>query len=396
MDSTCSRIFEDLTKKEAWMLNRLAITSFSLLLALSAYACGDDDSGDGGTTPDSGGGGTADAGGGGDTPDAAAGDTLDLTDSEGGQILFEYINVDSDLQAAFGLPAGATTIMRNMAYFVSSQTPELNALPVNLAPEDDGCANLYETKGWPLGPPNGINGEPRTEVDVGNLVFTGKNTAGDDVENVVEKATAETHTAPYPFPLDSWGRTHDVYYEFIPPNADQFQAADSLYTITMTGSADYPETTYENIAYMPGAVQFTTPDLEDDDIGLNTTDTVTVEWEAPVQPNQNVPDASKLVGGALLTAVVLGDTTGAPVMFCVVPAAQGSFDITGRTVQRFRDSVSASGGDPDHAILLRNNIAHTLGWFNNGDGTKPYDPNDQRRVDILSVWCGAQVVNVGP
>ena len=63
------------------------------------------------------------------TPDACvghactAGDGPSVMDAEGGNIIFEHITFDTQLQAAFHLPAGEATATRVMAYFMSEQSP---------------------------------------------------------------------------------------------------------------------------------------------------------------------------------------------------------------------------------------------------------------------------------
>jgi len=355
------------------MLNRLAITSFSLLLGLSAFACGDDDSTDDGSgTPDGGGGGGADAGDGAGA-DASVDRPPALTDREGGQVLFEYINLDDDLIAAFGLPEGVTTVNRNMAHFIRSQSPEANALPAL-----DDCVNLYETHGWPLGYLEG-DGQERTYADVGDVSISGKDADGADITIDITEGTN---------PLDNWSRSHDQFYEAIPAPANILP--DSSFSLSMSGSDEYPETTYEDVAYMPGHFEGLVPGLNEDDIGLNTTDDTTVQWEVVDHPN-------KPEGLELLTVVVLGEPlTGAPVMFCPTLASNGEFTITAEHVQSYRDSVEArtgKKGTAEQAILLRNHIAHTLGWFDNGEGEAEFSPEDPRRIDVLSVYCYAQIVN---
>jgi hypothetical protein len=377
------------------MLNRLATTSLSLLLAFSSYACGDDDESDDGTTVDAGddddGGdddGEPDAG---DGADASVDDVPAITDPEGGQILFEYITFDSQLSEV--LAGGAPTALRVMAYFMDSQTPESNPLPT---PEIliDGCVNLYETGGWPLGAREGVEGQKRAEVDVGDLTISGQNTAGKDVDIAIPLGSPKTVPT---FPNDDFARTHDVFYQLKAPNADEFVQPDSRFNVTLSGGKGSQESVYEDATYMAGLFEPGEPGLEDDEFGLGTKGDVTVTWNAPEEPNQNQLDKSQLIGGGLLTAVVLGDLgTGAPVMFCPVPAAQGEFTITADVVASFRESIGAKKGEPVQAYMLRNNIAHTLLRLNNGEGDTPFDTANKRRIDVVSVQCLAQQITVGP
>src|SRR6185503_15870529 len=112
-----------LTKRLAFFLG------ISLFVAAVA-ACGDDDKGGGddGTGPDA-------------CVGHLCGSPVSINDPEGGNILFEYIYFDTQLQALLGVPA---TAQRVMAYFMNAQTPNANPLPTPGA-----CVNLVTTKGWP-------------------------------------------------------------------------------------------------------------------------------------------------------------------------------------------------------------------------------------------------------
>jgi len=363
------------------MLNRLAIASFSAVLALSTYACGDDDDDDTGETPDA----AADDGSGdpdaGSDVDAAVGPRDPaITDFEGGQLLVEYITLDEDLRAAYSLPEGVNSVARFMGYFVGDQTPQSNPLPAVSA--DETCVNLYDTDGWPLGP---YDGQDRAELDVGEVTVTGLNSAGDEVSTVVTRTEDSA---------DNWQRGHDLFYQNIPPDAANYLAPDTTYTVEMSGSADYPAATYEDVIYIAGEYELgISPALNDEDIGLSTTADTLITWTQPKTPNQNQPD--NLFGG-LLTVIVLGDAnTGAPVMLCPVPASNEEFLITAEQVASFRASVEARNGkgSAERAILLRNNFSHIMGWVNNGTDGAPYDPANARRIDFLGVQCAAQLVN---
>src|SRR5689334_16687536 len=94
-----------------------------------------------------------------------------IIDPEGGNIFLEHLTLDSELQQLQGLPAGVTSISRLMAYFMNSQTPELNPLP-----EVGICNNLVARQAWPL-----YVGTPHEDLDIGALTISGKNAAGVDM-----------------------------------------------------------------------------------------------------------------------------------------------------------------------------------------------------------------------
>jgi hypothetical protein len=360
------------------MLNRLATASLASLLALSAYACGDDDGDDSSLTPDSGpgtpdsGGSEADAGGGACDPSVSEDCNVTVLDAEGGYLLFEYINLDDQLAAAFGSP----TVTRQMAHFVSQLDPNANPLPLG-----GKCVNLIDNAGWPLG----SDKQPATYVDVGELRVIGQDVNKKDVEMVIPRGAPG---APASYPADNWTRIHDVFYERIVPD---LVLPDSLFTVEMGGAgSDVAAASWANVAYMPGHFEIMEPGLNDDYTLSATKDNI-IRWEVVEHPN--VPDPSVLVGGALVTGVALGMSTGMPILFCVGPASAGERNITAADVQDFRETVEELGGDPNLAIMLRNYIAHTIAWLPNGEGGAEYDTANPRRVDFINVYCHAQLVN---
>jgi hypothetical protein len=344
--------------------------SFALVLGLSAYACGDDD--DDGGTPDAGGGdGVIDAAQGG--PDASGIANPTVEDNDGGWILFEYIHYSDGFADFRKLPQGMT-VNRNMAHFYSSKNPQRDEFP---APPLNECRNLYETNGWPLG--REAERQDATYVDVGDLTITGKNEADEDVTIDIPKGDPKVP--------DDWSQPQDIYYQSFNVPAGSVIKPDSEFTINMSGSADYPETTYENLAYMPAELELTDPVLNDDTFQLSTENATTrITWNYTPAPNQ--PDSVPV----LLTAVVLGDTNGRPVMFCVTTADQGYYDFKGEDIAAFRSAVGAEDGVPAPGYMLRNSIAHTIAWFNNGDGDLPYDPANKRRIDAINVDCYVQLI----
>jgi len=291
-----------------------------------------------------------------------------ITDPEGGNVILERMVLDSELQAAFKLPAGVTTVTRVVAYFMSAQTPEANPLPTPGA-----CNNLTVTKGWP-----GYVGSPHTDVDVGTLTLKGKNAAGADVSFALEKK---------PMGLDPFGRLHDVYYQLIQPEVATLLKPDSFYSVTFGGVAGgMPETTFQDAIYLSSdypAIQ--NPGLEDNGPLRAGTD-FTVSWTPPTPVN--LPAAANLVGGGLQGLTWLVDVSGAPTHVCVAPATAGGFTIPGATIAEFRAVATARGQTPDKMILLRNAVAHQLVRLPTTDAT------NLRRIDMLSLACSAQLMDV--
>ncbi len=340
-------------------MRRSVLSSALTAILLSAGACGDDAKNN--TAPDA-------------APDAPANEVA-FSDPEGGSLIFEYITFSTQLATLKGLPSGVTTVDRTMAYFMNAMTPELMPLP-----KLNECSNLYVTKGWPGG-----LGTATQHLDVGTITIVGKNAAGQDVMNVVPRAAAANTST---FPADDIARRHGAtnpFYQAIAAPAANFIKPGSSYDVKLGGSAQFAATTYERMLYMPLHFDVLSPGLNDA-VTIKAGQDFTVTWEVV-----NNPDAPPGTFGELIIAVVLVDpSNGAPVIFCPAPASLGTFTIPGAMISSYRTAVTANGGDPNAAVLLRNNILHSLAELRNEDAA------NKRRVDFLSFYCYAQIVSVNP
>ncbi|MEO7733669.1 MAG: hypothetical protein ABIY55_22080 [Kofleriaceae bacterium] len=294
--------------------------------------------------------------------------TVAVTDPEGGNLVLEHMTLDTDLQAFFHLPAGITTQTRIMAYFMSAMTPDKNPLPT-----PGVCTNLATTKGWPA-----YVGSPHTDIDVGTLTITGKNAAGTDVSIVVPRGTTAT---------DQLNRPHDIFYQFLAPDADALLKSDSFYTVKFGGVAGgMPATTFNDAIYLsadyPGVMN---PGIEDNGPLIAGTD-FPVSWTPPTPVNK--PPAGNLVGGDVLGVTWLIDLAGAPTHVCIVPASVGHFTIPGAAISEYKTIAAARGLPIDKVIMLRNAIAHQLVRLPTTDSA------NQRRVDMVTLACWAQIMTV--
>jgi hypothetical protein len=320
-------------------------TSSIILFALASAACGNSD------VPLTDGGNCV----GHDCGDIA------LTDPEGGNVIFEYIYFDTELQAAFGLPAGVTTVNRVMAYFMNDQTPQANPLPT-----PGQCNNLVTTKGWPE-----YVGTPHTDLDVGTLTITGKNTAGADVTISVDKQ---------PTGNDAIGRPHSVFYQVIKPNAADWLKFDSPYAVKFGGSAAVPATTFEGGLFLAAKYDVSSPSLEDNGPLIANTD-FTVHWTPST--SANLPAGDDVNG---LTWLV--DVTGAPTHVCPAAMSAGQMTIPGKTIAEYQAIAKARGLPFNKMILLRNGVVHQLRRLPNNSAT------NKRRIDMLTLVCWAQLMDV--
>ncbi|HWU86839.1 MAG TPA: hypothetical protein VN253_06175 [Kofleriaceae bacterium] len=317
-----------------------------MTLLAAASACGDDSSSTG--------------------PDACAGhlqcgDGPKITDPEGGNILFEYIWFDTELQAAFQLPAGVTSVNRVIGYFMNSHTPNANPLPTAGA-----CNNLETTRGWPL-----YVGNPHEDLDVGTFTITGKNMAGTDVSIDVPKK---------PMGLDNIGRPHNTFYEIIQPDASKFIKPDSAYTVKFGGNGSIPATTFDNNIFLAQDFAVNMPMIEGNGPLVAGTD-FNVKWTPAT--SANLPAGDEVLGVTWLV-----DTNGKPTHICPAAHTAGQFTIPGAAITEYKAVATARGTNPNKVILLRNAIVHKLARLPNGDKA------NARRIDMLSVMCYAQLMNV--
>jgi hypothetical protein len=253
-----------------------------------------------------------------------------------------------------------------MAYFMDSQTPQANPLPAA-----GQCNNLVTTKGWPE-----TVGSPHTDLDVGTLTISGKNTAGADVTIPVPKGT---------MPTDQIGRAHDIYYQSVVPDAPMNLKPNSSYSVKFTGSGTVPATTLPDALFLAENFTVKNPDLESNGPLIAGTD-FPVEWNPATSTNQ--PPAGQLVGGGVLGITWLVDTNGAPTHLCPVAHSDGHFTIPGQAITEYKAAAVARGTDPAHVILLRNAVVHQLVKLPNGEANNP------RRVDMLTLLCWAQLMDV--
>ncbi|HVZ24041.1 MAG TPA: hypothetical protein VG871_23365 [Vicinamibacterales bacterium] len=294
-------------------------------------------------------------------------DIAAITDPEGGNIIFEYIYLDSNLQKAFGLPAGVTTVQRTMAYFSNGMTPEDNALP-----EPGQCNNLDATKGWPL-----FIGSGEQDLDVGTLTIAGANKAGSDVTITVPQMMNAK---------DQIGRMHNTFYQVVNPVADNFLKPDSAYTVSFGGAGSVKATDFTDGLYLPGDFQVSDPPFENAPALVGGTD-YTVHWTPGTSTLPTGPDYASH-GGGVIGLTWLADVTGSPTHMCPANHSDGMFTITGSTINEYKQVAQARGTDPTHALLLRQAVVHILNRLPNGDS------KNKRRVDMLAIVCWVQLVAV--
>ena len=296
------------------------------------------------------------------------GSDIKLTDADGGNILLEYIYLDTELQAIFqgaGLPAGTTTITRAIAYFLNNQSPSNNPLPM-----PGVCNSFDDTKGWPM-----FAGTTHEDLDVGTVKITGKNTAGQDVViNVPKQAKG----------LDNIGRPHDIFYQTILPKAEENLQPNSSYTLEIGGNGVIAQASLKDQFFMAQTFQVSSPGFEENG-PLKATADFPVHWTAA--ESTNAPMGTDVLGVTWLV-----DSKGSPTHMCPTAVTDGQFTIPAATIAEYRRVATARGTNPDKVILLRNAIVHRVARLPNGSSLSG-DSANKRRVDTLTVNCWAQLMD---
>ena len=295
-------------------------------------------------------------------PDATHTMTIDATmvqpppQIDGGQVLVEYVTLDSDLQAAFGLPGGATTVARAIAFFLDAQTP--SQVPF---PPAGACTNLAVTHGWPL------IGSPRTELDLGMVALRGPNAAGTIATTLLPKLPAGT---------DALGRAQDVYYQLVQPNASDVLSPGASYTVNVFGSAMFPDTTFDSGIVLPAQFSVYSPALDDNGplvAGTNTT----VYW-MPQTPTQVNPTG----------LIWLEDVNGVPTHVCEVDYNAGLYTISGSMLTEYQQIAQARGLATNKLILRRDALVPNIVLLPNGE------PNNPRALQLLAITSFEQLVDL--
>jgi hypothetical protein len=322
------------------MLNKRLI---ALLCLLPLAACGDD----------------------GDTQCVGhlCGEPAKITDPDGGNILFEYIYLDTELQTVFQT-GGQPHIARVIGYFTTQQDPANSPLPM-----PGVCNNL--TMGWPM-----YQGTSQTMADVGKFTLSGKNRAGGDVSIDVPKLMP---LAGQTSVRDSIGRPHPFAYQFLMPNADMYIQPDSFYDVTFSGSDTIAPTTFDDALFMAKDFTVTMPQVEGNG-PMRATQPFPVSWTPAT--SANLP-----AGQSVLGVTWLVDSNGSPTHMCPVEHGAGTFTIPAATIAEYRQIATSRGANPDKVILLRNAIVHRL------QPLPTTDTSNLRRIDMLTVMCWAQLMD---
>ncbi len=244
---------------------------------------------------------------------------------------------------------------------MNNATPEANPLPT-----PGQCNNLVSTKGWPA-----YIGSPHTDLDVGTLTITGKNAAGADVTNTIDKQPAGT---------DAFGRAHDIFYQKINPIADNFLKPDSAYTVKFGGSSTVAATTFDAGLYLAAKFDISSPGLDENGPLVAGTD-FTVHWTPTTTPGLPTGDDEQV---ATWLVMLNGQAT----HMCPTALNAGQMTIPGSAITEYKAIAQAAGMPTNKAILLRNGVVHQLRRLPNNSTT------NKRRIDMLSLMCWAQLMDV--
>jgi len=275
----------------------------------------------------------------------------------------EYQYYDTELQAAFMLPAGVTTGWRGIGYVMSAMTPDAESLPT-----PGQCQNFDTTHGWPIGV-----GTPHTDLDVGaSIDIVGPNGAGTMTTTSIAKQAAG---------IDGIGRPHDIFYQSNGGNAADVEVGNAAYTVSFAGNGtDIGATTFQDGIFMPADYAVSSPGLEDNGPLVAGTD-FTVAWT----PGNNTNLAA---GDDVAELIWLIDVMGHPTHLCVTSHDAGTFTIPGATIAEYQADAAARGLPTAKVVLARQAIVHHFVKLPLNDTA------NKRRFDMIGIMCWLQLMDV--
>jgi hypothetical protein len=224
------------------------------------------------------------------------------------------------------------------AYFIRDQTPAIARMP---APGT--CFDSVTDGLWPV-----AQAAQRDYIDVGTVTLRG---------GPQEIRLSKTEPG-----VDLLGRTHDIVYLHINPDADSFVVADTEYSVDLGGSADYPAQTIGPI-YVAKAVTPVNPGPDVKAILIPSGQTFTTS----LAPADGVPD-----GVTMQNFMIVQPPQGGASLVCLGRDAQdGSFTLSAQQIAAM----------PPAGNILRGHMSLEVIEFNNGKGTRG------RRLDLVGVNC---------
>jgi hypothetical protein len=278
------------------------------------------------------------------------------SDREGGQVMFEDLRLDTDLQAIFGLPPES---LRVIAFFRTDQVPQSSPFP-----SPGVCTNLEATHAWPLD-----FGSMHTDVDVGKLLVTRES------ELEIPKLGPRT---------DVLGRPHEVFYQLVGGDASQL-AFDATYSIAFDGAAAVAGGSFSNALYLPPKFDVVAPAVEDNG-PLSASTPFTVRW-SPAQAT-HLPPANTLVGGGILQMTWLADTAGVPTHLCFTAHSDGMFTIPASSLAEYKAVAAGRGQPTSKAVLVQQAMAWRLAQLPSTTEC------NRRRLDWVGMTTSAQLIDV--
>jgi hypothetical protein len=257
---------------------------------------------------------------------------------EGGEVRLEYLK----------FPPGNNPADRARATAFFYKGPKAT-YPL---PDIPGCTKYgpNEPARWPL-----AQAADREYLDVGEVIISGGPTPLSIAAGNVPGSDFldREYTGPWRFSsLNDMGRT--------------YISDNTVYDVTLTGSSEWPEQTFEDVLFMPDYWPLVSPDETVTPVMLTENQPLTITYTPPTN--------SKLPAGMRVDTLIAFTNINPPSAICVEEGIDGSITIPADIINHVIASNPASR-------ILRQHVVHQLRELTNGT------VHENRRIDFLSVWC---------
>lgn len=306
----------------------------------------------------------------GDGCDATCQDEINFFTDEGGEVRFEYLKLaDADINGD-NVP-DSRTMTRVISFFRSDDQTDFHDYPVNFTTPGE-CFDVTDDTKWPTSQPMNAKYE-----DIGNLIISNSGSGSTQALNVPKATVAK----------DPLQRAHGVgnwYYHAAnasTPGAaindtSRYVSEKTMYDVTLTGSATWPATVYENAIYIPADFQLkdadgqVNPNKVNENVQLVAGQALTIKWDVvPSNEPAGTTNQWSLVGFI--------DGTNGAVVVCVNINNTGEQIVPAAMVDVIRAKAPAG-------TIVRQIFHHNVRELTNGTTVKG------RRLDMIGVWCFAR------
>jgi hypothetical protein len=322
-------------------------------------------------------------------PDAQVLPECETDCAEGGEVRLEYL----EFPANDPVRVDRT---RATAFFFGGASSQ------HMLPNIPGCTDMTGTAAttrWPLAQDTG-----RQYLDVGRVIISPSTAstarALEITKRVMGQGTTTTSTADDYYGSDfldrqylggTWYFTGNSGSPSTPQALGTGQGGfnnvgrtyvtdDTKYDVTITGSASFPATVFEDVLYMPNRFPLIDPPQGD----YNATGGSTAAYSLTAGAKTityTVPTNTNVPAGETVDTLIAFTKGNPPVILCIEEGIDGSITIPANMVDIVRTTNNSGGAvtSGEANRFLRQHVVHQT-------RTSP-DPVNRKRIDFLSVWC---------